>query len=119
VLADPATWRPYPWDRVKDTGTASNFANYKNEYGLSAKVLLSYLPDNPNSTQMHFEIADALYRAEQDKAEADLHARRALHLDEVASQVLLGDPDSPMRARRLTDRQRSYLRSRLGSDPSS
>jgi hypothetical protein len=90
------------------------FAKYKEEFNLAAQALLHYLPNDPNNTQIHYDIADALYHAEADKEEADEHARRALELDEIARRILADDPYAPILARKLTDPQRRYLEQRIG-----
>jgi hypothetical protein len=113
ILDDPATWREVPWDRLKPSDPVLYFNNYKAEYLSAAQALDRYVPNDPNNAALHFNIAEALYRAEADKEEADKHAARALELDNIAREVLSKDEYAPILARRLTDRQRKYLEQRL------
>jgi hypothetical protein len=113
ILDDPATWREVPWDRLKPKDPLLYFSNYKAENKSAALALEHYLPNDPNNALLHLNIAEALYRAEADKEEADRHAARALELDSIARAVLAKDEYAPILSRRLTDRQRKYLEQRL------
>jgi O-Antigen ligase len=114
VFNDPASWRQYPWNAMKSAGGSPNFAKYKAEWKRAADILLLYLPNEPNDTNLHFQIAEALFHAEDRLDEAERHARRALELDEIADKALAEDKRAPNIARKLTDRHRKYLRQRLG-----
>ncbi len=114
ILEDPATWREVPWDRLRPKEPfLLYFNNYKAEQKSAAEPLERYLPNDPNNALLHLNIAEALYRAEADKEEADRHAARALELDSIAREVLNKDEYAPILSRRLTDRQRKYLEQRL------
>jgi hypothetical protein len=112
IFNDPVKWREYPFDVAPQPDASSNYANYKEQNRRAASILLEYLPNNPNDTHLHFNIAATLYRAE-DWEQANQHAHRALELDGIARAILAQDDRAPILSRKLTDRQRAGLEQRL------
>jgi hypothetical protein len=112
ILNDPVKWREYPFDLAPQPDVSTNFTKYKDENREAAEILLQYVPNDPNNTEMHYDIAETLYRAE-DWQLANEHARRALDLDRVARAILAEDEHAPILARKLIGRQHLYLEQRL------
>jgi hypothetical protein len=91
-------------EKEKDKDQAARLAvQVREQYLLAAQALLRLLDRDPTSPVLHYEAADALYRAGARGWRAE--ARAALELDREA-----GDP-----RRNLTDRQRKQLRDWFGA----
>jgi len=125
VLNDQDKWREYAFDLSPQPDLSkgmaigsmaravpSNFDKYREENRRAAVILLAFLPNYPNDTQLHFDIAEALYRAE-DWKEGNEHARRALDLDRIARDILANDEFGPILRRKLIGKQQNYLEQRL------
>jgi len=81
--------------RVKDKAQAEKLKEQaRQQYRLAAEVLIRFRPRDPAEAQVHYDLAEALFKS-GDEAAAREEAREALRLDALAT----------LPTRKLTDRQ--------------
>jgi O-antigen ligase len=84
---------------VQEQERARQSTEARKQYGLAAQALERYLPNDPNNAAVHYLLAAAYFRADNE-AEGRKQAQRAQELDVLA----------PGPGRKLTDPQRENIR---------